>query len=74
MLFGAQFPLGSALLGTAPLTWNMQLTCWILGFTALPVNVVLKKIPLAPFQKFAALIDLESPGKEDMVGKGVGAL
>ena len=74
MLFGADFPLGSALLGTAPLTWEMQVTCWILGFMALPVNVVLKKIPLEPFRRFAGMIDLESPGKEDMVGAGVSAL
>ena len=47
MLFAAHSALGSALLGTAPLSWQMQLTCWILGFMALPVNVVLKKIRIA---------------------------
>lgn len=74
MIFSGNFALGSALLGTAPLTWNMQLTCWILGFMALPVNLVVKKTPLDPFKRFTALLDLENEKKEDIVGASVNAL
>ena len=74
MIFSANFSLGSALLGTAPLGVRMQLTCWILGFMALPINVVAKKIPLEPFKRFTALLDLENEKKEDVVAAGVNRL
>ena len=60
--------LGSALLGTAPLTQEMQLTCWLLGATSLLVNLVLKKIPLANF-KFTEGIDLENDNKNEFINR-----
>jgi len=55
--------LGSALLGTSPMTTVMVVVAWLFGALTLVVNIGLKKIPLDKF-KFAAAIDLES-GKDD---------
>lgn len=52
--------LGSALLGTAPMTKGMEITCWVFGALSLAVNVGLKKIPIEKFEIFRRLIDLES--------------
>ena len=52
--------LGSALLGTAPLSKGMQISCWILGALSWAVNVAFKKIPVEKFEIFKKLIDLES--------------
>lgn len=51
--------IGSALLGTGPLTVWQQVTCWVLGSLSLAVNAALKKIPLETFS-FTQNIDLES--------------
>jgi P-type Ca2+ transporter type 2C len=58
--------LGSALLGTAPLTDGMWWTCLILGALSLAVNVGLKHIPLEHFDIVASKIDLET-GKNSMI-------
>lgn len=52
--------IGSALLGTATLDFNMELTCWILGVFSLIVNVISKQIPVETFKFANELIDLES--------------
>lgn len=52
MIRAGSTTLGSALLGTGPLTPIMQLTCWLFGAFSLVVNVILKQIPLNNF-KFA---------------------
>ena len=58
--------LGSALLGTAPLTDGMWWTCFILGALSLAVNVGSKQIPLVHFGIVTSKIDLES-GKSSMI-------
>lgn len=57
--------LGSALLGTAPMSTVMIVVCWIFGAFTLVVNIGLKKIPIAKFE-FAAAIDLESGNDDTM--------
>jgi Ca2+-transporting ATPase len=52
---------GSALFGIAPLTPMQELTCWIIGFMCIPLNVVFKKIPLSTFAWFN--FDLEDDKK-----------
>ena len=37
--------LGSALLGTAPLSVPLQIVCWVLGSLSLIVNLLLKHVP-----------------------------
>jgi hypothetical protein len=41
--------LGSALLGTAPLTPVISIICWVIGAFSLVVHVIGKKIPLHLF-------------------------
>ena len=59
MLEAGKTNLGSALFGTAPLTFGMQVACWCLGALSLLVNVALKQIPLDYFA-FAKRVDLEN--------------
>lgn len=58
--------LGSALLGTAPMTPMMTLTCWIFGALTLVVNVVIKQIP---HDKFISVekMDIEGIGKKQII-------
>lgn len=49
MVNAAYTTLGSALLGTAPLTSGQTALCWGLGAFSLVVNVILKQIPLENF-------------------------
>jgi len=60
--------LGSALLGTAPLTTAMHITCWSLGAFSLVVNIGMHKIPIEKF-RFAEKIDLESGKQNGLIDK-----
>ena len=60
--------LGSALLGTAPMTTSMQITCWVLGALSLVVNIGLKKIPLDKFQ-FMDDIDIETEDRDQFINR-----
>ena len=66
MINASSSKLGSALLGTAPMTLVMTITCWIFGAFSLVINVAGKKIPLEHF-KFAEKIDLESSAKGSQI-------
>ena len=50
--------LGSILVGTAPLTFNQILVCWILGAFSLVVHVLLKFIPMEKLS-FVEKLDIE---------------
>ena len=60
--------LGSALLGTAPLSSGQRITCWVLAILILGVNPAVKKIPLEKFA-FMSKIDLEGDPKESFVAQ-----
>ena len=60
--------LGSALIGTAPMSVGQTWTCWGLGILPLAVNVALKQIPLESFA-FVRYIDLESENKDEFINK-----
>ena len=60
--------LGSALLGTAPLTTAMHITCWALGAFSLVVNIGMHRIPIEKF-RFAEKIDLESGKQNGLIDK-----
>jgi Ca2+-transporting ATPase len=68
MINAGHSTLGSALLGTAPLTQGMVATCWGFGIFSLVVNVALKKIPLENFA-FVRHIDLETDNKDEFINK-----
>lgn len=68
MVYIAVNPLGSALLGTAPLTQNQLITCWALGFGSLIVHPILKQIPVSKFA-FAEKIDLEGDPENSLASK-----
>lgn len=59
MLMAGTFGLGSALIGTAPLTIGQRILCWILGALSVGVNVGLKKIPKKHFEFMKKVVDLE---------------
>jgi len=66
MIKAGNTTLGSALLGTAPLSTSMTVTCWMLGAFTLVVNFLSKQIPLSKF-KFAEKIDLENNNKNSFI-------
>ena len=68
MIRAGSTTLGSALLGTAPMTAFMNLICWIFGIFSLVVNIGLKKIPVDKF-KFAEKIDLESSNPNSFIDR-----
>lgn len=73
MINAASSTLGSALLGTAPLTTGMQITCWVFGALSLGVNVGIKKIPLDKFKGINNLIDIEGENKHpDFIARKLG--
>ena len=63
----AESPLGSAIIGTAPLTQNQKITCWVLGALSLAVYPAMKQIPVAKFASLEKFLDLEE--EETMGGK-----
>ena len=68
MINAANTTLGSALLGTAPLTGGQVAICWGFGAFSLVVNVILKQIPLVKFS-FVRNIDLETENKDEFINK-----
>lgn len=62
MIESGKSNLGSALLGTAPMTPMMIFFCWFFGALTLIVNVIIKQIP---YEKFIYMerLDLEGTGK-----------
>ena len=60
--------LGSALIGTAPMTVGQTWTCWGLGVLSLAMNVALKQIPLEMFA-FVRYIDLETENKDEFINR-----
>ena len=55
MIKSGNSTLGSALLGTAPLTTGMHVACWVFGLFTLVINFVSKLIPLNKFAFTEAL-------------------
>uniref|UniRef100_A0A7S3IHV2 Cation-transporting P-type ATPase C-terminal domain-containing protein n=1 Tax=Strombidium inclinatum TaxID=197538 RepID=A0A7S3IHV2_9SPIT len=68
MINASNSTLGSALLGTAPMSVNLQITCWAIGAFSLVVNVILKQIPIENFS-FTRHIDLESENSDEFINK-----
>jgi len=62
MIKAGESTLGSALLGTAPMTPMMTTSCWLFGAFTLVVNVVIKQIPFEKFI-FVERLDIEGTGK-----------
>lgn len=60
MIYAARYQLGSALLGTAPLTTAQLITCWCLGAFTLVVHVIMKQVPLEKFAWFEKNVDIET--------------
>jgi len=71
MLIAGDFELGSALIGTAPLSFWQQFTCWVLGALSLAVNIALKKIPKEKFEFVRTKVNLEDPNDQDEVTRYV---
>lgn len=67
MIRASSSSVGSALFGTAPITPMQELTCWILGFMSLPLNVIFKKIPLSSFALFN--VNLEDDKKDSRIDR-----
>tara|TARA_B110000285_G_scaffold183130_1_gene207150 strand:- start:79 stop:993 length:915 start_codon:yes stop_codon:yes gene_type:complete len=57
--------IGSSLIGTANITPMEHLAVWLFGASTLLVGLIIKKIPIGPFKKVAAHIDLESEDSND---------
>ena len=68
MLLSSNFKVGSALFGTAPLSFEMLLICWGFGLFSLIVNIIAKKIPLENF-KFTSNFSLESERPNDKISR-----
>ena len=68
MIKAGHSTLGSALLGTAPMSQGQIATCWGLGIFSLVVNVLLKQIPLENFA-FVRYIDLENENRDEFINK-----
>ena len=68
MIKAGNTSLGSALIGTAPLTTAQTWTCWVLGVLPLGVNLLLKQIPLEKFA-FIRYIDLETENKNEFINR-----
>jgi magnesium-transporting ATPase (P-type) len=60
MIRGGANPLVSKIIGTAAITENQHIVCWCLGFSVLVVNIIIKKIPMEPFENFESNVNLES--------------
>jgi Ca2+-transporting ATPase len=65
MVRGGESHLLSSIIGTAPITRAMHITCWVLGASVLAVNIIIKKIPIDVFVFFAENVDLENTCKHD---------
>jgi magnesium-transporting ATPase (P-type) len=65
---GANTPLMSAIAGTAPITSQQNMLCWILGSLSLASNLLVKKVPISQF-KFMEAIDLEHQNQEEWINK-----
>ena len=50
----------SKIIGTAPITDNQHIVCWSLGASVLLVNIIIKHIPMKPFENFEENVNLES--------------
>jgi hypothetical protein len=61
--------LGSTVLGVAPLTTNQNITCHLLGFGSIIVNLILKKIPVQYFEFVNNNIDLELYNDEEWINR-----
>lgn len=60
MIRGGANPLVSKIIGTAAITENQHIVCWCLGVSVLVVNIIIKKIPMEPFENFESNVNLES--------------
>ena len=69
MVRGGESHLLSSIIGTAPITRAMHVTCWVLGASVLLVNIIIKKIPLDVFMLFGENVDLETSKHDDPVNK-----
>lgn len=68
MVWASHTKLGPLLLGTAPLTLNQQITCWVLGVLTLILHPVLKKVPIELFE-FMNKVDLEDENLDNNFAK-----
>lgn len=68
MVWASNTTLGPLLIGTAPLTMNQQITCWVLGVFSLILHPILKKVPTELFE-FMNLVDLEDENLENNFAK-----
>jgi magnesium-transporting ATPase (P-type) len=62
MIKAGHSTLGSALLGTAPMSPLMLTVCWVFAVLTLVMNVIIKQIPAEKFI-FVERLDLEGTGK-----------
>jgi hypothetical protein len=60
MVKSANNPLISKIMGTAPISQNQHIVCWSLGVSVLFVNIIIKQIPMKPFENFEKNVNLES--------------
>lgn len=65
MIEAGNSELGSALLGTGPISTVQVIICWVLGAFSLVVNIILKFIPMNGFYWVANKVDLEGEGTNE---------
>lgn len=70
MLIAGNFPVGSALFGTAPLEPYQYGLCWCFALLTLCVNMIAKRIPRENFE-FTAQFTLENERPNDKISKWV---
>merc|ERR1712147_539531 len=70
IIYAANFDLGSAIFGIAPLTMNQQITCYSLAVFVLILQPIVKKaVPLGPFETLVPKINIESDVDDNIILK-----
>ena len=65
---GASLSLMSSFAGTAPLTTNQTVICWVLGINSLAVNYIVKRLKIEMFF-FTDAIDLEHVNYDERINR-----
>ena len=71
MIWAAQFPLASVLLGTAPLSQGQIITCWFFGVIPLAIYPAMKKVPLEHFAFMNKYFDLEEDHENSFASQAI---